>query len=772
VGRGLEDSMTITMSHNTTLNETEASERNPPLRESAEIEMVRDAARSLLEAEWPSQQAANLAIRPDELRRLWQHAVRQGWTQLDLNDRDLGLAAALVLQQELGRAECPLPLADAVLCDAVLAAASGPTAASLRAALHDGDVVPTWCFGPDGGEADAFELVDDGNTVSARLAFVENTTIATHLFVVTGRAREVLVVPMSTASVCATPGLARPALAEVVLEGADRVERIETTYDLAGIPTLARLLLAARALGATRLGLELLCDYARVRTQFGQKIGQFQAIQHKLANCLIGVEVCRLALLHASTANETVLDETRAATAVALAGQYLRQVVLELHHGFGGISFWEEHEMPRIFRRVHGDLTRMGGVGAARAQLARTLLAPGARMPEFDLGKQANAFRCEVREWLTEHWDHRYPDDTLGQPLNHRKARQDFSRKLGARGWLGVSWPREYGGQARSALEHLAFEEEMAYSEAPVTFHNTAATMIGPTLIRFGSPAQKRVFLPGIARGDISFALGYSEPDHGSDLAGIRTAATPLPGGGWRIRGQKIFTSTAGFSTHVWLAARTDPAQSRHRGISVFMVPLDAPGITLQPMSGINGHRSNIVFYDDVVVDEDALVGELHGGWEVITAALAFERVSLAAIAARTRGYFDLLLGHVQTARRAGRPLAADSMICDRIGQLAAQIQAARLLAVNTALVVQDGEVPVHQGAMVKVFASELMESLSEAVFDLVGTGATLEGGASSALLDGRFEYAVRDALLYTIGGGTNEIQRTLIAQRGMGMPR
>jgi alkylation response protein AidB-like acyl-CoA dehydrogenase len=760
------------MSHTTTLDQTAVSARSQPLRESAELEMVRDAARSLLDAEWPSQQAAALAVRPEELQRLWRHAVRQGWTQLDLHDRELGLAAALVLQQELGRAECPIPLADAVLCDAVLAGASGPAAVSLRAALHEGDLVPTWCFGPGCGEADAYELVDAGSTLNARLSFVENTAVATHLFVVTGREREVLVVPMSTASIRATTGLARPALAEVMLVGADRFERIDTSFDLTGLPTQARLLLAARALGATRHGLDLLCDYARVRTQFGQKIGQFQAIQHKLANCLIGVEVCRLALVHAGTADADPKDDVRAATAAALAGQYLRQVVLELHHGFGGISFWEEHEMPRIFRRVHADLTRLGGVAAARAQLARTLLEPGARMPEFDLGESANAFRAEVREWLADHWDHRYPEETRDQPLNHRKARQDFSRKLGARGWLGVSWPREYGGQARSALEHLAFEEEMAYSEAPVTFHNTAATMIGPTLIRFGSAQQKQFFLPGIARGDISFALGYSEPDHGSDLAGIRTAATRLPEGGWRIRGQKIFTSTAGFSTHVWLAARTDPAQQRHRGISVFMVPLDAPGITLQPMSGINGHRSNVVFYDDVLVGEDALVGELNGGWEVITAALAFERVSLAAIAARTSGYFDLLLGHVQAARKAGQPLAADSLVCDRIGQLAAQIQAARLLAVNTAVVVQDGEVPVHQGAMVKVFASELMESLSEAVFDLVGTGATLEGGATSALLDGRFEYAVRDALLYTIGGGTNEIQRTLIAQRGMGMPR
>lgn len=750
-----------------------AAEASPrPLRESRELVMVRDAARALLEAEWPSTQAAALAQQSAELRRLWRHAVQQGWTTLELDDRELGLAAALVLQQELGRAECPLPLADAVLADAVLAESTQSEALALRAALRDGELIPTWCFGPGGADADAFELAVHGDRFDARMAFVENTAVATHLFIATGRPREVLVVPMVAATVQPTPGLARPALAEVRLEHPAGVDRIDTAFELGALAPLARLLLAARALGATRHGLDLLCDYARVRSQFGQKIGQFQAIQHKLANCLIGVEVCRLALLHAGQAADRSLALQRAAVASALAGQHLRQVVLELQHGFGGISFWEEHEMPRIFRRVHADLTRLGGVGVAREQLAAQLLRPGARVPEFDLGEQVNAFRQEVRQWLAENWDHQYPQETAHLPVNHRKARQDFSRKLGARGWLGVSWPHAYGGQARSALEHLAFEEEMAYSEAPITFHNTAATMIGPTLIRYGTEEQKRVFLPGIARGDFSFALGYSEPDHGSDLAGLRTAATPLSGGGWRIRGQKIFTSTAGFSTHLWLAARSDPAQQRHRGISVFIVPLDAPGITLQPMIGLNGHRANVTFLDDVVVEEGALVGELHGGWEVITAALTFERVSLAAIAARARGYFDQLLSYLQTARRAGRPMAEDPLVRDRIGQFAAQITAARLLAVNTALVVEEGEVPVHQGAMVKVFSSELMESLAEAAFDLVGAGATLDGGAAGALIDGRFEYAVRDALLYTIGGGTNEIQRTLIAQRGMGMPR
>ncbi|MCW5654357.1 acyl-CoA dehydrogenase [Hydrogenophaga sp.] len=744
-----------------------------PLRESAELTMLRDAARDMLATHWPSVSAAAWAQQPDALLRLWRQAVRQGWTGLELDDVDMGLAAALVLQQELGRAECPLPLTEAVLAEAVLAACKDqPQADLLRTALHEGHLVPAWCHGPAAGEVDAFTLTQDDKGLSARLSHVENTAVATHLFIATGAPGEVLVVHMAQAMVRPTPGLARPALAEVVLDQVTGFDRLSTGFDLAALPSLARLLLAARAQGAASHGLDLLCEYARVRSQFGQKIGQFQAIQHKLANCLMGTEVCRLALLHAGEARSAGTRAYRAALACALAGQYLRQVVLELHHGFGGISFWEEHEMPRIFRRVHADLVRLGGVGAAREVLAAALLVPGARIPSFSLSPQADAFRHEVREWLQAHWDHRYPPETAALPVNHRKARQDFSRKLGQRGWLGVSWPKAYGGQGRSALEHLAFEEEMAYSEAPVTFHNTAATMIGPALIRYGSEAQKQIFLPGIAQGEVSFALGYSEPDHGSDLAGIRTAATPLPQGGWRIRGQKIFTSTAGFSTHLWLAARSDPQQARHRGISVFIVPLNAPGITLQPMLGLNGHRANVTFLDDVVVGEDALVGDLHGGWEVITAALAFERVSLAASAARIRGYFDLLLAHVQTARLGGKPMAEDPLVRDRIGDLAARIEAARLLAVNTALVVQDGEVPVHQAAMVKVFASELMESLSEAVFDLVGTGATLDGAAAGALLDGRFEYAVRDALLYTIGGGTNEIQRTLIAQRGLGMPR
>ncbi len=742
-----------------------------PLAESEDMVLVRDSARGLLQSAWPAAQAVALAQQPAALTRLWQQAARQGWTSLGLDDAQMGLGAAIVLMQELGRAACPLPLMDAVLANAVLGAAGGDAAASLLAQLQAGEAMVSWVFGGASGDPDAHR-VTAGATLDGAVDFVENTAAATHFLVVTGRTGEVAIVARDATglSITATPGLNQPALAQLHFAGVTQFDRIHTAFDLASLAPLARLMLAARATGSALYGLELLTDYAKLRSQFGQKIGQYQAIQHKLANCFTGTEICRLALIAAGRA-EPEDRLYQAAVASANAGQLLRNVALELHHGFGGISFWDEHEMPRHFRRIHGDLTRLGGVQQARRDVAQALLTRG-RMPDMRLTPVADAFRTEVRDWLAANWDHHYPPETYALPVNHRKARQDFSRKLGRKGWLGITWPKAYGGQERSAFEHLAFEEEMAYGEAPVTFHNTAANMIGPTLVRCGSDAQKAYFLPGIATGEISFALGYSEPDHGSDLAGIKTAARRSEDGGWVIRGQKIFTSTAGFSTHVWLAARTDPKNPRHGGISVFAVPLNTPGITLQPMSGLNGHRSNVVFYDDVKLPADALVGEENGGWKVITDALAFERVTLAAIGARARGYFDRLLAHVAQATAHGKPLAHDSLVLDRVGALGAEVEAARLLAVRTAQVVEQGELPLWQAAMVKVYASELMERLSEAAFDLLGTAAALAEGSEGAIAGGAFEYGVRDALLYTIGGGTNEIQRTLIALRGLALPR
>jgi alkylation response protein AidB-like acyl-CoA dehydrogenase len=296
--------------------------------------------------------------------------------------------------------------------------------------------------------------------------------------------------------------------------------------------------------------------------------------------------------------------------------------------------------------------------------------------------------------------------------------------------------------------------------------------MIAPALIAYGSEKQRRELVPAIGRGDVAFSLGYSEPANGSDLAGLKTAAIRTDEG-WTIRGQKLYTSTAGYADYCWLAARTDPGNPGHGGISVFIVPLrGTPGLTIQPMYGLNGHDSNTVFYDEVKLPPDAIVGEVNEGWKIITAALAHERVTLGSIGARARGYFDHLVDYVNATVRNGRHLSEDPVLRDRLASLAAEIEGARLLAARTAKTIERGEVPVAEAAMVKVYASELMERLAGEALNILGPGATLSPTVDSTVLEGRFEYGIRDSLLYTIGGGTNEIQRTLIALRGLGLPR
>lgn len=393
-------------------------------------------------------------------------------------------------------------------------------------------------------------------------------------------------------------------------------------------------------------------------------------------------------------------------------------------------------------------------------------------LPDLDLGEKTNRFRSEVRQWLADHWNPCYTAQQLALPVNERLADRQFSRTLGEKGWLGVSWPKEYGGQGRSAFEQLVFEEEMAYAQAPIGWHLVSVNMTGPAIMECGSAEQRRRILPEILKGNVCFCLGYSEPEHGSDLAGIRTRAT-RDGEEWVIRGQKIYTSSASYANYCWLAVRTDPdAIPSHAGISILIVPMDSPGITRHPLTGLNGQRANVVFWDDVRVPQSAVVGAVNGGWKVITAALAFERVALASVSARARAYFDRLVEHVLGAKTKGRPMSRDPLVRDRLAALAAEIEAARLLAVQTASLIDEGQVPVYQAAMSKVYASELMERLAETALDLLGSGAALERGARSALVDGAFEFGLRDSLHPVIGGGTNEIQRTLIALRALGLPR
>lgn len=394
-----------------------------------------------------------------------------------------------------------------------------------------------------------------------------------------------------------------------------------------------------------------------------------------------------------------------------------------------------------------------------------------AALPDIDLGLAANAFRQEVRAWLATHWTEEDRAKHRQLPAIQRGFDQTFIHTLAEQGWLGISWPKQWGGQERTAFEQLAFEEEMAYHGAPTRITACGIGIIGPALMAFGSPEQQQRFLPAILRGEQTWCLGYSEPEAGSDLASLRTRAY-RDEQGWVIEGSKLFTTMGDQANYCWLAARTDPSAPKHAGISVFLVPMSTPGITIQPNIALNGHTACAIFYDRVHLPEDALVGPVNGGWKVITAALAHERILMGGLVAVIRAYFDRLTAYISHAERNGQPLRKDPLVRDRIGSLAADLEAARMLVVHSISFLERGQVPYAEAAMTKVFSSELEERLPEVAMELLGMVGTLSANAPGALLDGTFEFALRDSIYKVIGGGSNEIQRTLIATRGLGLPR
>ncbi|MBU2287446.1 MAG: acyl-CoA dehydrogenase family protein, partial [Gammaproteobacteria bacterium] len=420
---------------------------------------------------------------------------------------------------------------------------------------------------------------------------------------------------------------------------------------------------------------------------------------------------------------------------------------------------------PRHFRRVHLDTMVLGGAREARAGLAALLLdADDARVPEYDLGEAGNAFRAELTAWLDAHWSGARKQAFDAQEFHHREFDPSFARDLGQTGWIGMAWPREFGGQARTPLEQLAFMEAMERAEAP----RVGAAVQANALIMFGTAEQQARWLPEILRGEAMHGMGYSEPDSGSDLASLRTSAV-RDGDEWVINGQKIWTTTY-WGKYMFLAARTDrDAQPQHAGISMFVVPMDSPGISVKPATTMYDGRFANIFYDDVRIPADHLVGPVNGGWKVLTGALANERGTVGGgIVLKVVHGFELLCREI----RSTAALRDDPLTRDRIATLAAEIEVGRRMMIHCAELATSGTTPPAVGAMSKVFSGELMERYGEAALELLGPRAALSQGAAGALANGHFEQQLRHSLMWVISIGTNEIQRSLIAQRGLGLPR
>ena len=441
----------------------------------------------------------------------------------------------------------------------------------------------------------------------------------------------------------------------------------------------------------------------------------------------------------------------------------MRHVSLETQHAFGAIGYAQEHEAPRHFRRVHLDTLALGESRAAQEELAAHWCDGQGELPRYDLGDAGNALRDEVRAWLAQHWSGARKAADDNKPFHEREFDASFALDMGKTGWIGLSWPRAFGGQARSPIEQIAFMEEVERAEAP----RVGAAIQATALMLHGTLAQQQRYLPEILSGAAMHGMGYSEPNAGSDLAALKTTAV-RDGDMWVINGQKIWTTTW-WGSYMFLAARTNPlAKPAHAGISMFIVPMTTPGIDVKPANTMyDGSFANI-FYDNVRVPADALLGEVDGGWKVLTSALATERGLVGGgIVLKVAHAFGLLCAELRA-----RGLSADPLVRARIAQLAAEIEVGRQLMMHCANLAGTGETPPAVGAMSKVFSGELMERFGAAALELLGAPGTLSQGTPGAVLQGRFEQMLRHSLMWVISIGTNEIQRTLIAQRGLGLPK
>lgn len=386
---------------------------------------------------------------------------------------------------------------------------------------------------------------------------------------------------------------------------------------------------------------------------------------------------------------------------------------------------------------------------------------------EFRFSDQALAFEREVDDFLAVEWSPEVRRRIDASPDRYATER-DFRRKLAERGWLTMSWPREYGGQERSYEEQYLFQEALNYVGAPGA--TVGVQQVGPTLMTFGTEEQKAAFLPRIAQGEIDFALGYTEPDAGTDLASLQLRAV-RDGDDYVLNGIKRFTSAAHRAEYVWLAARTDPSAPKHRGISMFLVDLQTPGITVKPIWTMSGIRTNEVYWEDVRVPADALVGEENRGWYYAAHALDFERVSIFTVSG-VRAVFDALMGWAREGGTDGSRPIDDAHVSRTLADYKVQLEVLQMLAYRNLGMIKRGEHPNHEASEVKIFSTELMQRILHTGTKLLGPYGQLTPESAHAPLGGRIEQGYRAAVMPTFGAGSNEVMRTIIATRGFGLPR
>ena len=385
-----------------------------------------------------------------------------------------------------------------------------------------------------------------------------------------------------------------------------------------------------------------------------------------------------------------------------------------------------------------------------------------------DFTPEQQDLRGKIRDYFTG-----LMTEETRENLSHEvggAAYKEVIRQIGKDGWLGVGWPKEWGGQGFTGIEQLIFLDEARRAGAPLPF--VTLNTVGPALMRHGTEEQKKKFLPLILGGEVHFAIGYSEPEAGTDLASLQTRAERR-GDEYVINGTKMYTSGANDADYIWLAVRTDPEARKHKGISILITPTDDPGFRVAPIFTVGDGRTNMTYYDDVHVPLTNRVGEENAGWQLITTQLNYERIGLGVWGCIAQRLVDDAIRFArETETDDGRLLIEHGWVQTALAEAYARTEAAKVMNWRMAWELEGGRLDPARASSVKVFGTEELTEIYRLLLDVLGTPGLIKSGSPGAVLKGEIEMQYRACQINTFGGGVNEIQRQIVAMMGLGLPR
>lgn len=683
---------------------------------------------SVLAQAWP--QLIDLASASPT--RLWAALSERGLSEPS------SLESLIAGQRALGAAAAPAPIADAWALRQLVGADE----------LTDPKTVPAFA-GP--------AAVTDGVLFPAEFG-----AIVSHVVTVDadGRVTVLLVAGRQETAGMATPSWQRLTLGDVVFTTTvtpERADQVVSRY---------RFALAARAFAAAEATHRLAVEHGRNRVQFGRHIGSYQAVQHRTVNCAI--EVALATALTDDAVRLDALGDPTSGLAIEMAVQQTLDraswVQFEAHHTLAASGFFDLYPAPWLFRRVQADLSRIPLYERAVGTVADEIIETGILFPNARLSDDAESFRAELRALFAQ-WQ---PEMGSGRQAEKSAVVVDGLREHGL---ITLDWPEEFGGAGRGIEQRAVLSEEVGVKKLRGGSALGAGTLIGGALMKFGTPEQQAKYLPLIRDANLDFYLGYSEPDVGSDLASLQLSAV-RDGDAWVLNGVKRWGQAQRVAWG-WIAARTDAdASPRHAGISVFLVPLhEVEGFWVEEITSLAGETHAFSHFDNVRVPADSLIGKVNEGWKVITAALADERITMAGMSAGTRGLLELLLEELQTR---GMVPSRGSHDRYRLGRIATRLQGTRVLTSRGLTAMAEGEgagAAALEAPLAKIVSGEATEEFSQLAVELLGPNSLLDEDAPGSIARGLFDYSLRVCLIGTVGGGTGDIQRNILA-RSLGLPK